>query len=252
VELPVVTALTQRDRLWPAVLASIAVHVAAFTVALRATSAPELDLAQKPIQAKLVRLGEKKPEQLLPQKEAPPPPPAPATPPPVVAEAPPPTTPPAPVAPTPAPTPARAPAPAPAARSRANGAGTTSLADALTRAEKQVKRERWGDPNGDPEGDSEEGTEGERYFALLERAVLANYQLPTTISEKERLYLVAYIRVWIDPNGGIARWRIEKPSTNPQFDSGMERALRATNGPPPPPELREELRVRGRVLEFKP
>jgi colicin import membrane protein/protein TonB len=250
---PFVTALNQRDRLWPAVLASVAVHVAAFSLALKVSSAPELVLEQTPIKARLVRLGEKKPEQLLPQKEAPPPPPepAPATPPPVVADSPPPPTdkPPAPAAPTAAPAPARAPSPRPSPRSPANGAGT-SINDLLARAEQRVKREQWGDPSGDAQGDSDEGTEGERYLALLTRAVKENYHLPATISDKERLSLVAVAIVWIEPDGTISQFKLVRPSGNAAFDSALERAVRATRAPPPPENQRDVFRRTGAQVTF--
>ena len=81
--IPVTTALGRRDRLWPAALASAAVHAALIVWALLRVPAPAIDLEQKPIVAKLVRLGEKRPEQYLPRREVAPPPPAPAAPAPV-------------------------------------------------------------------------------------------------------------------------------------------------------------------------
>jgi colicin import membrane protein/protein TonB len=256
VSVPFVTALNQRDRLWPVVLASIALHVAVFSVALKVSSRPELVLEQTPITAKLVRLGEKKPEQLLPQKEPPPPPPEPAPQsPPVVTEAPPPTdTPPTPTAPTPVPAVARPPPARPSARSPANGAGT-SITDILARNAQAVKRQQFGDPSGDPEGNADEASAGERYDGLLTKALLASWHLPPTISEKELLHLHAIPRVWILPDGTVTRWEIVASSGNGQFDAAMERALqdlRAARAPPPPPELRDELRTQGRKLWFKP
>jgi colicin import membrane protein/protein TonB len=116
--------------------------------------------------------------------------------------------------------------------------------------EKQVQRERWGDPNGDPEGDSDEGTEGERYQALLQRALHSNYQLPTTIPDKERLYLKSVVILWIDPDGHISRWKVEKPSGNPAFDDALERAIRKTNAPPPPDSQRDTYQTRGVQVTF--
>ena len=68
--IPVATALGRPDRLWPAVLVSVAVHAGLMGWALARRAGPEIDLSQKPIVAKLVRLGEKRPESYLPRKEA--------------------------------------------------------------------------------------------------------------------------------------------------------------------------------------
>lgn len=250
--IPVATELGRHDRFWPAVMASIAVHGAAILLAVKASSLPTIELDQKPIQARLVRLGEKKPEHLLPQKETPPAPePAPATPAPPVAQPPPPATPPSPAAmPTPAPVPApKTPARPSPARSPANGGG---VAAALAKMEKQVQRDRWGDPNGDPEGDSEEGSEGERYFALLKRSVQDNFHAPSTLTDQERIHLVTKVTLWVESDGTLARWQVEKPSGNAAYDAAVERALRAARPPPPPDDQRNALHSRGITLDFRP
>ncbi len=247
--IPVATELGRHDRFWPAVMASIAVHAAAIAIAVKASSLPTIELDQKPITARLVRLGEKKPEQLLPQKVTPPTPePAPAIPAPPAPQ-PPPTTPPAPTAmPTPAPVAApKTPARSSPVRSPANGGG---VAAALARMEKQVQRERWGDPNGDPQGDSDEGSEGDRYMALVQRALHDNYVIPTTIPDKERLYLKSVVILWIEPDGHISRWKVEKPSGNAAFDDALERAIRKTTPPPPPDAQRDAYRTRGIQVTF--
>ncbi len=78
--IPVATALSRHDRMWPAVGASVLAHAFVIVWALsRQTPAP-IDQGQKAIVAKLVRLGEKRPEEWLPRKEAPPPPAAPPAP----------------------------------------------------------------------------------------------------------------------------------------------------------------------------
>jgi colicin import membrane protein/protein TonB len=114
-----------------------------------------------------------------------------------------------------------------------------------------VQRERFGDPNGDPEGDSEEGTEGERYSALLQRALHDNFTPPATIPEKERLYLQARVTIWIESDGVISRFEITKPSGNPVFDAALERAIRATHAPPPPDAERQRFHSQGVPLLFK-
>jgi colicin import membrane protein len=241
--------LGRPDRMWPSVTVSLAVHALIIVWALARPAGPEIDLEQKPIVARLVRLGEKKPEEFLPRKEAPPEPPAPA-PAVVVAAAPGPNVPMAPPAAKPAPkAPPAKPPPAAAAPSRGTG---TSLASVLSRVRDDVQREkRYGSPDGDPAGDSDTASEGDRYLALVQRALKASYRIPATISERDRLHLKGTIVVYIEGDGRIARWRIEKPSGNGAFDDALERTLRETRLPPPPDAMRERYRSIGVQVLFQ-
>lgn len=245
------SALGRRDRLWPAVLASALVHLALAGWALTHRGGPDLGGAQKPIVAKLVRLGEKRPEALLPRKEPEPPPAAPvATP----------RAPPAPVPASPAakaaPVPAAAkppPAPPQAARPAAGGEpGGDTLARVLSRMEREKAAEgpRWGDPDGDPAGDAAEAGEGDRYLALAVRALQANYRVPATISEKERLHLGATVVLFIEASGAIRDFKFEQRSGNAAFDAALDRAVRATRLPPPPAALRDAYRRVGLGVKF--
>jgi colicin import membrane protein/protein TonB len=247
--IPVTTALRRKDRLWPAATFSVAAHAALIVWVVVRVPAPVIDLDQKPIVAKLVRLGPKKPPELLPRKEAPPPPaPAQAAPTPVAAPAP--TAPAAPIAaiakadPKPAPPKAQSPNPG-----KATG---NSLASVLSKVRASAAKEepQWGDPDGDPLGDSEEGSEGDKYLALVDREIKANYRVPATISERERLYLKASVIVFIEPDGRITRWRFESRSGNGVFDDWVERTLRQARVPPPPQERREFLRGTGVQIDF--
>lgn len=246
---PVRTALGRRDRLWPAVAVSVAVHAALAGWAI-GRPGPQLDLAQKPVVAKLVRLGEKRPEEWLPRRVEPPPPaPAPAPPAPVPVAA---AAPSAPAAPTPAPAPAPAAKPpppaAPAAPPRATG---RSLSSVLSSVREEVDEEkRWGSPDGLAEGDAEDGEAGDVYAALAVRALQQNYRVPATISEKERLHLRATVILFIDSDGKIARFEFKTPSGNPAYDAALERAIRATTLPPPPPDKREDFRRIGFGVNF--
>jgi colicin import membrane protein/protein TonB len=244
--IPVATALGRRDRMWPAVVVSAVAHAVLIVVALVRVPAPEIDLQQKPIVAKLVRLGEKRPEQYLPRKEEAPPPPAPAAPAPIAS-------------PGPAPQPHAVaiakpdPKPAPKATSprpsTSKGTGT-SLASVLSKVQKQVNETQWGAPDGDPSGDSETGEEGDRYLALVTRELHSNYTAPNTISERDRLHLKGTVVLYIDPDGRIARWQLETPSGNAAFDAALERAVRATRRLPPPPDGLKDVYRRGLVVNF--
>jgi colicin import membrane protein len=248
--IPVTTALRRRDRLWPAVTFSAVAHAALLVWVMVRVPPPTIDLDQKPIVAKLVRLGPKKPPEYLPRKEAPPPPaPAQAAPTPVAAPAP--AAPAAPIAaiakadPKPAPPKAQSPNPG-----KATG---NSLASVLSKVRASAAKEepQYGDPDGDPLGDSEEGSEGDRYLAVVDRELHANYDVPSTISDRERLYLKATVVIYIEPDGRIGRWQFEAPSGNPAFDAALERTLRKTRVPPPPDGAREAYRRNGLQVIFQ-
>ena len=220
--------LARRERLWPAALASLALHAALLTLAALNRPAPIVDLEQKPIVARLVRLGEKRPEVYLPRKEELPPEP--------------------PAAAVPIPTPAAPPAPASPAKGPATATPRRDpLANALERIKRQtaLSEPTWGDPSGDPEGTSAEANEGDRYLALVTRALQANYRLPSTLSESERLYLRATVVLVVEPDGSISSYRFERRSGNASFDDALDRAIRQTRLPPPPAELRLRYRTVG-------
>jgi colicin import membrane protein/protein TonB len=224
------TAFGPRVRLWPAVLVSAAVHAALIALGAR-QAGPAIDLEQKPIVAKLVRLGEERPKEYLPRKEEPPPQAA-AAPDTVDIGGP------------------TAPATPPAAKRAPTPTAGRSLSDVLSRVQKQVDESRYGDPQGDPAGDASDAEAGDRYLALAIRALQSNYRLPATISEQERLYLKATVVLYVEPDGRIDRFRFESRSGNSAYDDALERAIRQTRLPPPPPEVRESYRRIGLGVKF--
>jgi colicin import membrane protein len=237
--------LRQGERLWPTVVVSLLVHASAVGLAVLYRPAPIIDLEQKPIVAKLVRLGEVKPESYLPRKEEEPPPPSAAAPVPIPGPAP---------APEPVAAPKAPPKPTPAVKP--GGDPNPKPSNALATALNRVRREQlqgsptYGDPSGDPEGDSSEASVGDRYLALVTRQLQTNYRLPSTLSDKDRMYLKAVIVLIIEPDGSISRFRFESRSGNGSFDDALERAVRQTRLPPPPPELRERYRTVGLGVRF--
>jgi colicin import membrane protein len=245
--------LMRRERLWPLVAVSLALHVGLGAAALLHRPPPQIDLGQKPIVAKLVRLGEKRPQNLLPRKEEPPAPPAPSpAPAPPVAE-------PKPAAPTQAPKvavpsakPAPAPAPKPAARPSPGGRDV--LASVLSRVKRDKAHDEpvYGDPNGDPSGDSSEGSEGDQYLALVRRALRESYVAPLTIPERERIRLRAIVVLYIDGDGKILRHELNTPSGNSAFDAALERAVRGARLPPPPQQYRQRFRTEGLAITSTP
>ena len=242
--LPVTSALERRDRLWPAIAVSLLAHGALVAWGLARRPPAPLDLDQKPIVAKLVRLGEKRPEEWLPRKEAAPPPPAPA-PAPAAPAAPAPAKPAAPSLAAKAPPRPAAPSPSP---SVARGTGN-ALASVLSRVQKQVEEQRWGSPEGDPEGDSDTGSEGDQYLAKVHRELTVNYNVPRTLSVGEVAQLRAVVVLVVDGTGRIVDHRFERRSGNAAYDAALERAIQASRLPPPPPELQQRLRG-GLVVNF--
>ncbi len=222
--------LGRRDRLWPVVAASAAVHAALLAAALLARPAPAIDLEQKPIVAKLVRLGEERPKEWLPRKEAPPQPPT------------------APAA-VPVPGPAISPPEARAPGPKRPDQRLTSILDRLRREKALGERPRFGSPTGSPLGESSEA-EGDQYLALVYQALQSNYRLPATLSNDEAQRLTAVIVLYIEPDGRISRFRFEKKSGRPEFDEALERAVRQTRAPPPPPESRARYREVGLGVRF--
>ena len=257
--------LARRERLGPVLLASAIVHAALVTAAVVERPGPQIDLSQKPIVAKLVRLGEKRPPNLLPRKEAEGAPPAPAAAlpsPPAPATAPPRTATPAPKVVAPAPRPAT-PAPKHAAKSTPSATQpaveeTPGSGDVLASVISRVKREKaleepvYGDPGGDPLGDAAEASAGDEYLASVERTLRETYILPATISERERLYLKATVVLYIDAEGQVIRYTFEQRSGNGAFDAALERAIRAARLPPPPAELRQRYRSEGLGVVYRP
>jgi colicin import membrane protein/protein TonB len=239
----VASALARHDRLWPAVAVSAALHAAVAVWALVRAPPPPIDLDQKPIVAKLVRLGEKRPEEYLPRKEAPPPPAAPAP----RAEAPAPAAP-----PQPAKAPGAAPPapPAPAAPPSRGAPGGTTLASVLSKVQRQVEESRWGSPDGDALGDSETGAEGDRYLALVVRELQSHYNLSKTIPDRELVQLGATVVLRIDASGRVLGHAFERRSGNATYDAALERAIAEAQLPPPPPELRERFRTVGLGVRF--
>lgn len=201
---------------------------------------PSEPSSTKPIVAKLVRLGKPRDPHLLPRKALP-----------AVA--------PAAAAPVPLPgAPVRPPAPGagPAASKPAPQLSREArMLQALARAQSGAKlepapaarppEEAEGAADGDVRGDAANAEEGDRYLALVRRAVQDNYVLPSTIGDKERLYFKATVVVYVHPTGKILRYVIETSSGNDIFDRALERAIRKTVLPVPPPALAGAVREEG-------
>jgi protein TonB len=212
-------------------LLSHAVVVGGFMILSWVLAGPRIDLDSKPIKASLVRLGKKRPDELLPRKEPEPP----------AAE------------PTPAPQPVAKPEPNQKTKPDVTSKEKkTSLADAFKKTASKAKPEELeGDPEGDKRGDSSV-QEGERYFGLLKAAVGRYYDVSNTIAEAERIQLKAQVSMRLSEKGELLDVSLTKASGNEVFDSAVMGAVKkAAPFPPPPPNLRDQLK-KGLTFEFKP
>lgn len=239
------------SRMGAFILFSIAAHVVVIAVGVALSSfnrAPPIDLDQKPIKASLVRLGKERDKKLLPRQEQLPPPPkevqaktAAVAPPEKPAEA----------IPVPGVKPPP-PAPSKQAGTKAGAPEKRSLFDAFSKASTKPE-ELEGAEDGDALGDSAT-QEGERYLGLISRQVQRYYDVSSTISEQERMYLRATLRFRISRSGElVGSPTIVKTSGNALFDSAVLAAVKKANPFAPPPEhLRSELQSRGFEVEFTP
>jgi hypothetical protein len=209
---------------------------------------------RKPIVAHLLAQGKPRDKKLMPLKEEPAP--AAARPP---AAAPPPTpakvavAPPAPSAPARAPAPSKA-APRPRTPSREElmeKALASATRGALHQEEKHPPREREGSEEGSLEGTAS-SEEGDAYFAAVHDAILANYALPSIISERDRMSLKATVVAFIARDGTIVKHTFEQRSGNRFFDDALELALKRSKVPPPPADRAQQVRDEGVALVFSP
>jgi colicin import membrane protein/protein TonB len=237
--------LSRPDRLWPAVVASLAAHAALFSAAAAVRQPGLYEPGQKAITARLVRLGQERPKELLPRKEAAPPP---------AEEAPAPVA--APPGPTPVPIPAQA-APAarpaapraaakPASAAKGGRPGGSRLSSVLSQLTQEIQE---GSPEGDPLGDAGQA-EGDQYLAAVVQALRQNYRLPSTIPERERHALQGTLVLHVARDGRILSFEFAKRSGNPVFDEALERAVRQTRLPPPPAALRDTY-LNGFEVDFR-
>lgn len=224
------------------VVASVALHVllVGALVWISGVEAAKIDLTQKPVRARLLRLGTRD-KKLLPVKPA-----APAPPPPKAVEVPG-------AKPAPKPAPKQPTRPAKQAAPKPDPGRRRALFDAFSQASARPD-DQVGDPDGDPDGDSDTAEEGERYFGLILAKSRRNYGITKTISPQELIRLKAVVVLYIGSTGELLKDpEIQKSSGNPQFDQDVILALRkAAPFGPPPQQLAETLKTVGIAIEATP
>jgi Gram-negative bacterial tonB protein. len=196
------------------------------------------DLRDKAIITRLLKKGEEKPKEYLPDKP--------------VETAPPPQTAPAPQVEPPA---ASKPVPTePKASSKVDYSKQMNKAlSALEHREGRTSKEKQqGSPNGVAEGDSLVAEVGNAYMTGVYKLVHDRYNLPEFINEQERQHLEAILVIRIDRNGKLKQLVFERKSGNSLFDSAVENAVRQITFPPPPRELADKFATEGFGLTFRP
>ena len=109
-----------------------------------------------------------------------------------------------------------------------------------------------GSPDGVADGDARVAQLGNEYYTKLYKAIKANYSLPETINERERMYLKATVVLFLDARGHIKEMVFEKKSGNGVFDAAVDRAIRKTAPfPAPPRELAQQYAREGIGFEFE-
>jgi protein TonB len=226
-----------------AVAGSVLAHALVIAAALLVVGSepPKVDLAQKPVKARLLRLGKKRDEKLLPRLPSAQPPPA-ATKPVEVPGARP-----APIVPKPAPSTSKA------TTVKEDQQRRSRLFDAFASTAAKPE-ELSGDPDGDPDGDSDTATEGERYFGLVLSLARRNYGITKTIPPQELIRLKAIVVLYIGSKGELLKDpEVQTSSGNAQFDQDVILALRkAAPFGPPPKELAKTLESVGVAIEATP
>lgn len=244
----------KRAQSGPSLLLAVALHLA---LVLAAVVIPKLTGSEpslrKPVIARLVALGKPREKGMLPRKERPPPPPTASKGPVVPASDP---LPPASSRPGKTMPVKRAPRqkrqPTRQELMQRALARVSGAVDSEPRDPKEKPEQREGQATGSPEGTAATAEAGEKYFTEVHDAILANYVVPSVISERERLYLKATLVAFIGPDGSLLKHQIKTPSGNALFDGALELALQKTKLPAPPAELSRSLRDDGVELNFKP
>jgi outer membrane biosynthesis protein TonB len=237
---PLRPARAHGERVGWALALSVGGHAAlvAGLVAFSLWMPPQAPPAQKPVTARLVRLGTPRDPNLLPRKDVAPPPP------PKVVEVP---------GTQPVPIKVRDPG---AVASKAAPSPDRLRRDLFKAFDRTAAKAEAlpGEATGDPEGDSDTADEGERYFGLILAKARRNYNVTKTIPAQELVRLKATVVLYIGPTGALIRDpEIQISSGNAQFDEDVVLSLKkAAPFGPPPLHLARDLRSVGVAVEARP
>ena len=231
--------LKPQPQVWLAIVASAGIHVGlvVFLIIGGLVQAKPSDLKDKAMITKLVRLGEEKPKNWLPDKKLASAQPAPKT-----------------------PAPSTKASPDTSAKSPKKSAAKDyskdmkkALAALGSSDDKPSKETPQGSPDGDPDGDALIAELGNAYYTQVYKQVKQNYAVPEIISERERMFLAATVVIKLDERGnlmGDLEW--EKRSGNDVFDSAIANAIKKSAPfPAPPKELVDKYKTEGIGMNFR-
>ncbi len=219
---------------------SVVVHVVALVawVVVSGHRDPPISPDDAIIKTKLVKLGKKRDEKLLPRK-APPKPPAPKAP---VPQPPKPEAKPepkvAPPKPEPKPEP-KAEAPKPTAKGILKDfaeSNETKERPDLSKLIEKVTDE--GDEKGSKIGEEISGRLKAEYNDKVLTIIRSNLTAPATIDPAERIRLKTKVVVHIGSDGSVTSASVSSSSGNALFDNAALRAAKTSKFPPPPLQLR--------------
>ncbi len=238
-------------------LGSLGIHVLIVIVSVASLGFTTNDKPKNVVVTKLVRLGKKRPDDMLPRllKEKPPAPakkaPAPKKPEPKAK--------PAekvipikkPEASKPKKTP---PPPTESALDRARKASTVSSAlDRLRSAKGEDEPE--GDPEGSKAGqvsDLNMAILGNKYMTEINNCLQSVWNVEG-LSESQTAGLSANVGIWVSSRGKFVRHQIERSSGVRAFDRAVEKAVQKCGGVSPPPKaIRKMVSRDGVEIEFRP
>jgi TonB family protein len=185
--------------------------------------------------AKIVRLGKKRPPNLLPTIPAQPAPTAPKTA----------------VQLTDNEQGKAAPKKEPPPESAKPGDLQRALAHAKLLAQREAQADEEGDPNGDPNGNSDTASPGDVYATAVFKVYHDQWTWPPFAKEQ---HLSALARVFVDAQGNVFKVMLVKSSGNGPFDDSVTEVLNKVKKlPPPPPGLALRFERSGLpALEFAP
>lgn len=225
-----------------------------------APKAPEMSV----VKTRLVKLGKKRDERLLPRidKAPKPPPPAPEPAPVVKPAAPPPKKAPKKPAPVKAkPKPAKKPAKA-AKKNRPKRSASDILSQFKDKNEEQDlesliektigKSTPEGHEDGHKIGTEITGRLKAEYNDLLGQKIRSLYELPDTISDEERVRLEGFLFLQVGAGGQLLDVKVDKTSGNTAFDNAMVAAAKKAAPFPPPPIPLRAFYSTGVVFRFRP
>jgi outer membrane biosynthesis protein TonB len=203
---------------------------------------PSSKRPQNVLTTKLVKLGVKRDEALLPRLPAEPPPPPPKE---------------VPVAPAPAP--ARAPAtPAPkeaVADAKDRLSEMKRVSSALDRLKRMSDTETAGDPEGVEDGevtDAKLAIVGNKYVTEIYRCLKKHYAIEG-ISESRVAGKSVQVVIRVQGDGRLFGERVVQSSGIGAFDVAVQKSVMACGKvSPPPSELRQEVYEEGILIDFKP